>query len=40
MGINERSAAWLSFLSEELKGFQCPLSPYTLFLALSCPFLL
>ena len=40
MGINERCAAWLRFLSEELKGFQCPLSPSTLLLALACPFLL
>ena len=31
-GINERSSARLSILSEELKGFQCPLSPSTPFL--------
>ena len=39
-GINKRSAAWLCLLSEELKDFQCSLSPSTLFLALACPFLL
>ena len=33
-GINERSSARLSFLSEELKGSQCPLSPPTLFIFL------
>ena len=39
-GINECCSARLRFLSEELKGFQCPLIPSTLFLALDCPFLL
>ena len=34
-GINKRSSARLSFLSEELKGFQCPLSPSTPFLSLT-----
>ena len=33
-GVNERSAARLRFMSEELKIFQCLLSPSTLFLAL------
>ena len=37
-GINERSTARLSFLSEELKALQCPLSPSTLLPALSSPF--
>ena len=32
-GINESSSA----LSEELKGFQCPLSPSTSFLSLAAP---
>ena len=36
-GINERSSARLRFLSEELKGFQCPLSPSTPFLSLALP---
>ena len=39
-GINERSDTWLSFLSEELKGFQCPLSHFTPFLSLTDPVLL
>ena len=39
-GINERSTAQLSFLSEELKGFQCPLSPSNLILSLALPVLL
>ena len=39
-GINVRSTTRLCFLSEELKGFQCPLSPSTLFPALATPFLL
>ena len=33
-------SAWIRFLSEELKVFHCPLSPSTLLLALTCPFLL
>ena len=33
-GFNECSAAWLCILSEELKGFQCLLSPSTPFLSL------
>ena len=40
MGINERCTARLSFLSEELQGFQCPLSPSTLILFLAPPVLL
>ena len=34
MGINGRCAFRIIFLSEELKGFQCLLSPSTPFLAL------
>ena len=37
MGIKERSSAQLRFLSEELKGSQCPLSPPTLVLTLATP---
>ena len=40
MGINKRSSARLSFLSEELKGFQCQLSPFNLFPAFATPVLL
>ena len=36
-GINKRSPVWLSILSEELKGFQCPLSPSNPFLSLAAP---
>ena len=36
-GINKRSATWIRILSEELKGFQCPLSPSTPFLSLAPP---
>ena len=40
MGIKERSTAPLCFLSEELKGSRCLLSPSTLFCALAIPLLL
>ena len=39
-GIDERSTARLRFLSEEIKGLQCPLSPSTLILSLSTPVIL
>ena len=39
-GINERSSARLCILSEELKGSQCILSPFTPFLALTLACLL
>ena len=35
--INDRSSAWLGFLTEELKVSQCPLSPPSLVLSLAPP---
>ena len=36
-GINKCRATWIRILSEELKGFQCPLSPSTPFLSPTPP---